>query len=114
MAHDARLNEQNIVDQVIVIMNSDEPTEEAGVLFCQNLFGGGTWRKTSYNGNIRKNFAGPGFSYDVIRDAFIPPKPYASWLLDEATCRWVAPVQQPSEQGLWHWDEITQTWVDLA
>jgi hypothetical protein len=114
MAHYARLNEQNIVDHVIVVANSDEPTEADGVAFCQNLFGGGTWKKTSYNGNIRKNFAGPGFSYDVIRDAFIAPKPYPSWLLNESTCRWEAPVQQPTEFGFWHWDEITTSWVNLA
>ena len=113
MAHYARLNSDNVVEQVVVIANSDEPTEAAGIAFCQNLFGGGIWLKTSYNNNIRKNYAGPGYSYDVIRDAFIAPKPYPSWLLDEATCRWRAPVDQPTEPGLWHWDEITQTWVNL-
>jgi hypothetical protein len=112
MAHYARLNEQNIVVQVIVVADSDEPTEALGVEFCQNLFGGGTWRKTSYNGNIRKNFAGPGFSYDVIRDAFIAPKPYASWTLDETTCKWEPPIPIPTAFGLWHWDEITLTWVN--
>lgn len=114
MANYARLNADNIVEQVIVIMNSDEPTEEAGVAFCQNLFGGGIYKKTSYNNNIRKNFAGIGYSYDVIRDAFIAPKPYPSWLLDETTCRWAPPTPMPTTEGIWMWDEITTSWVNIS
>ena len=70
----------------------------------------GTWVETSGTGSIRFNYAGIGFTYDTARDAFIAPKPYASWVLDEATCRWGAPVAMPS-QGLWMWDEATVSWV---
>lgn len=112
MAHYARLDSENIVEQVVVIDNNDEPTEAAGIAFCQNLFGGGIWKKTSYNNNIRKNFAGQGFTYDVVRDAFIAPKPYPSWLLDETTCRWSAPIPMPTTPGIWIWDEITVSWIN--
>jgi hypothetical protein len=93
MAHFAELNENNVVTQVIVVHNNellvDGVEQEAkGVAFCQNLLGG-TWVQTSYNGNLRKNFAGIGFTYDAQRDAFIAPQPEGEgWLLDEATCIW--------------------------
>jgi hypothetical protein len=93
MAHFAQLDENNVVTQVIVVHNNellvDGVQQEAkGIEFCQNLLGG-TWIQTSYNGNIRKNFAGIGFTYDAQRDAFIEPQPQSEgWLLDEATCTW--------------------------
>lgn len=93
MAHFAELDETNIVKQVIVIHNNElldngAESEAKGAAFCQSLFGG-TWVQTSYNGNIRKNFAGIGFTYDPIRDAFIAPKPAeGNWELDEDTCQW--------------------------
>ena len=68
-------------------------------------------KRTSYNGSIRKNYAGIGYTYDTGRDAFIAPQPYPSWTLDEATCRWQAPVPIPSEGGPWTWDEETLSWV---
>jgi len=111
MAHYARLNDNNIVEQVIVIDNVDEPTEAQGIAYCQNLFGGGIWKKTSYNATIRKNYAGIGFTYDVIRDAFIAPKPYPSWILNETTCKWNPPTAMPSTMGPWYWDEPTTTWI---
>ena len=92
--------------------------ESIGIAFCERLLGG-TWIKTSYNGNIRKNYAGIGYTYDKDRDAFIPPKPYASWLLNETTCRWDAPVAMPNDAGqgdppkMYTWDENTVNWVTI-
>lgn len=111
MAHYAEINEFNIVTRVVVIDNEHEPTEQDGINYCINLLGGTNWKKTSYNGNIRKNFAGPGFIYDPIRDVFIPPKPYPSWVFNEDTCRWNAPVPYPTDvEKNYMWDEITVSW----
>jgi hypothetical protein len=118
LAHFARI-ENNLVTQVIVVENKDTSTpdgtevESIGVAFCQRLFGG-NWVKTSYNGNVRKNYAGVGFTYDAGRDAFIPPKPYASWLLNETTCLWDAPVAYPDDGKMYLWDEATTSWVEVA
>ena len=116
MAHFAELI-NGIVARVIVVSNAD--TESNGVedgaigaAFCHNLLGG-EWLQTSYNGNMRKNYAGIGYTYDAARDAFIAPKPFASWVLDEATCRWVAPVAMPSAGGPWAWDEDTESWITV-
>jgi hypothetical protein len=92
MAHFAELDDNNTVTQVIVVHNNELledgiESEAKGIAFCQSLFGG-TWVQTSYNGNMRKNYAGIGMTYDADRDAFILPKPYDSWILDEDTCRW--------------------------
>lgn len=84
MAHVARLNENNVVTQVIVISNDYEPNVTD---FAKELFGG-VWVQTSYNGTIRKNFAGIGFTYDQILDAFIPPKCHNEAVLNNETCRW--------------------------
>jgi hypothetical protein len=116
MAHFAQLDDQNTVLQVIVIHNNElldngVESEAKGIAFCQSLFPNTRWAQTSYNSNIRKNYAGVGFLYDPIRDAFIPPKPYPSWVLDEATCRWEAPVPYPTDGKRYVWDEATQTWV---
>lgn len=116
MAHFAQLDNQNTVLQVIVIHNNElldngVESEAKGIAFCQSLFPNTRWAQTSYNGNIRKNYAGVGFLYDPIRDAFIPPKPYPSWVLDEATCRWGAPIPYPTDGERYVWDEATQTWV---
>ena len=117
MAHFAQL-ENNIVTQVIVVANEtiiDEngnENEQIGIDFCNNLLGG-TWKQTSYNGSIRKNFAGIGFKYDAVLDAFIPPKPFNSWLLDETTCRWKAPVEKPVDDKIYTWDEATTSWVEV-
>lgn len=94
MAHFAELNENNVVEKVVVVNNSElldgngVEQETIGAAFCQNLFGG-TWKQTSYNGNMRKNFAGIGYTYDSGRDAFIPPQPDGNYALDELTCLWV-------------------------
>lgn len=71
----------------------------------------GTWVQTSYNGTIRKNFAGIGYTYDTNRDAFIAPKPYNSWVLNETTCIWEAPIPRPNAEQVWSWDESQQQWV---
>jgi len=105
MSHWAEIDENNIVLRVLVGNNS-EPDE--GEAFMNSL--GGTWVKTSYNGNIRKNYAGIGMSYDAERDAFIAPKPYDSWILDEETCRWEAPVAYPTDGIMYVWDEETTDW----
>ena len=119
MAHFA-LIKNNIVQQVVVIGNADLTNSEGneqealGVAFCHSLFGtDGTWIQTSYNGNIRKNFAGIGDTYDLTRDAFIAPKPYASWVLNETTCQWDAPTPYPDDDNDYEWDESTTAWVKV-
>jgi hypothetical protein len=119
MAHFAQLDENNVVTQVIVVANPEcldangVESESVGVGFCTNLFGG-RWIQTSYNGNIRKNYAGVGYAYDGARDAFIPPKPFASWVLNEGTCRWDPPVSYPKDGKRYAWDEDQQTWVEVT
>ena len=114
MAHFAKL-ENNIVTQVIVVANQDildengQESEQKGIDFCSNLLGG-TWIQTSYNARIRKNYAGIGYTYDETLDAFVPPKPFESWLLDETTAQWKAPVDYPTEEGRFNWNEETLTW----
>lgn len=116
MAHFAELDANNVVLRVIVVDNKDTADvngiekEYIGAAFCEKLFGG-TWKQTSYNGNKRKNYAGIGYTYDDQRDAFIPPKTYASWVLDEATCQWKAPVDMPTDGQMYSWDEATTSWV---
>ena len=119
MAHFAQLDENNVVLQVIVVNNSDcldengNESEAVGVAFCQSLLGG-NWKQTSYNGNMRKNYAGIGYQYDSTRDAFIPPKPYASWVLNETTCLWDAPTPCPTDDKMYRWDEPTTSWVEVT
>ena len=119
MAHFALIKD-TIVQQVIVVGNADLTNSEGneqealGVAFCHSLFGtDGTWIQTSYNGNIRKNFAGIGDTYDLTRDAFIAPKPYASWVLNETTCQWDAPTPYPDDDNDYEWDESTTAWVKV-
>jgi len=116
MAHYAELDANNQVLRVLVIPNEVEPTEQDGIAYLEQLFGGGTWRKTSYNGNIRKNYAGRGYQYDEYRDAFIAPKPFPSWLFNEETCRWYPPKPYPDPTGhdVYRWDEITTNWVLMS
>lgn len=119
MAHFARLDRYNTVTSVAVVNNDvlldgDTESEDRGIVFL-TLWSNGhyKWRQTSYNAKFRKNYAGVGFSYDEIRDAFIPPKPYTSWILDESTCRWVAPVAVPADGKQYVWDELTAAWVEI-
>lgn len=119
MAHFAQLDENNAVLKVIVVHNNELLNEDGkenefrGAAFCQSLFGADTvWYQTSYNGNFRKNYAGVGFIYDQQRDAFIPPKPFESWLLNEETCRWDSPVPHPNDGKLYEWDEYSTSWIE--
>lgn len=115
MAHFAMINEENLVTQVIVVANQDTADQDGveneaiGAAFCNNLLGG-KWIQTSYNGKIRKNYAGIGYKYDATLDAFIPPQPYASWLLDEETAQWKAPVDYPTDDKRYTWNEETTSW----
>jgi len=111
MSHFAKI-ENNIVTQVIV---AEQAVIDSG------LFGTG-WIQTSYNTHggqhpenrpLRKNYAGVGYNYDATRDAFIPPQPYPSWVLNEATCLWTAPVAMPTDGKLYQWDEATAAWIDF-
>ena len=115
MAHFAQLDENNIVTQVIVVANAElmdngAESETKGIKFCQSLFGG-IWKQTSFNGSIRKNYAGIGYTYDAERDAFIAPQPFASWVLNDA-CRWEAPISMPTDGNVYGWDENSQSWVE--
>lgn len=119
MAHFAQLDDNNIVSQVIVINDNDcqingFQSEDVGIAFCKSLFGENTkWVQTSYNGKIRKNYAGIGFTYDKQRDAFVPPQPFLSWSLNEETCHWIAPIEYPNDGNIYDWDEQSQSWVSI-
>jgi hypothetical protein len=111
MAHFAKLGIGNIVERVEVVSNDIATTEQEGINFLNNLYKTrDVWKQTSYNNNFRKNFAGIGFRYDDVRDAFIPPKPYPSWSLNETTCLWEAPVAYPTDGQRYTWNETNQTW----
>jgi hypothetical protein len=111
MAHYAFLNENNIVAEVIV--GKDETDTSQNWEQFYGAIRNQVCKRTSYNNNIRKNYAGIGYTYDAERDAFIPPKPYASWLLNEDTCRWTAPVAMPTDE-IYSWDESTTSWVSAS
>ena len=118
MAHFAQI-ENNIVTKVIVVDNKDTANdkgieiEQIGIDFCSNLLGG-TWLQTSYNGRIRKNYASTGYTYDKTLDAFIAPKPFPSWLLDELIAQWKAPVDMPKDDKRYLWDEATTSWIEVT
>ena len=106
MAHFAKLGIGNIVLTVEAVSNDIATTEQEGVDFLNNLYNTrDVWKQTSYNNNIRKNFAGVGYSYDQARDAFIAPKPFASWILNEDTCLWEAPIAYPDDGKDYKWNE---------
>ena len=124
MAYFAKLGTGNIVEQVISINNAvitdanGVEQEQLGVDFINKLYNTrDVWKQTSYNNHIRKNYAGIGFTYDQTRDAFIPPKPFNSWILNEETCLWEAPVAKPEltqeqidNNNYYSWNETNQTW----
>ena len=118
MAHFAQLNEENLVTQVIVVANQDTADQDGveneaiGIEFCTNLLGG-KWVQTSYNANIRKNYAGVGYKYDAALDAFIPPQPFVSWTLNNETAQWEAPTPYPADDKRYTWDEETTSWVEV-
>jgi hypothetical protein len=127
MASFAKLNLENIVEQVITVNNNELldngiESEAKGIAFCKSLFGQETnWKQTSYNtyGGVhklggtpfRKNFAGISFNYDEQRNAFIPPKPYNSWILNEETCNWEASIPYPTDGQKYFWNEEIQSWT---
>ena len=125
MAHFAKLDENNIVLQVIVV---NDLYEADGENWCKELFGTNSWKQTSYNTRggvhyaensnspdggtaLRKNYAGIGYSYNPTLDAFIPPQSFPSWILDETTCQWESPVSKPD--GIHSWNEETQSWDEI-
>ena len=118
MAHFAQLDDNNITVQVIVVNNAEitdsngVEREELGIAFCKALFGQDSrWVQTSYSGSFRKNYAGIGSTYDAQRDAFISPRPFASWVLNETTCQWQAPVAPPADGGPYRWSEPDLAWL---
>ena len=111
MAHYAFLDQNNIVTEVIVGIDENELIEGKTPEVWYGEFRNQRCVRTSYNGNIRKNYAGIGYRYDEVRDAFIPPKPYNSWLLNDDTCLWEPPIPYPGDQDNFYiWNEETQSW----
>lgn len=110
MAHYAFLDDNNVVTEVIVGIDENELIEGLDPETWYGNFRNQKCVRTSYNGNIRKNYAGIGFTYDKTRDAFIPPKPFDSWLLDEETCQWKAPILMPTDGSFYSWNEANQAW----
>jgi len=106
VSHFAKIDNNNIVTDVIV---AEQDFINSGVVGDSFL-----WIQTSYNKNFRKNFAGIGYTYDKTRDAFIPPKPYTSWTLDEDTCLWEAPVAYPSDDKMYKWNETDKQWNEVS
>ena len=125
MAHFAQLDENNVVQQVIVVSNNElldasgVEREEMGIGFCQRLFGG-NWKQTSYNHNFRKRYAGIGYTYNAELDAFVPPQPFPSWILDTEEANWKAPVDAPADMGygegkkMYTWNEETTSWDEVV
>ena len=119
MAHFAKLDESNNVLAVHVVNNDvitvdGAESEQAGIDFLTSLHGHPLWKQTSYSGSFRKNYCGVGYTYDESRDAFIPPKPFASWVLNESTCQWEAPTPMPTDGKNYSWNEETTSWVLLS
>ncbi|NBP01401.1 MAG: hypothetical protein EBU90_14915 [Proteobacteria bacterium] len=119
MAHFAEIDSSNVVLRVVVIGNADTSDangvekEHIGAAFCEKLFGG-VWKQTSYNGNMRKRYAGIGYTYNAELDAFVPPKPFPSWTLNSETADWQAPVAMPTEEGKrYAWNEETGAWDEI-
>ena len=106
MAHFAKIDNNNLVTQVIVAEQDFINSGAVGDSFL--------WVQTSYNKNFRKNYAGVGDTYDKTRDAFIAPKPYASWILVEDTCQWTAPTAMPDDGKIYNWNEDTTNWVEVT
>ena len=110
MAHYALLDNDNIVTQVIVGIDETELIEGLDPETWYGNFTGQLCKRTSYNGNFRKHYAGIGYSYDAELDAFIAPRPFASWVLDEVNCAWEAPVPYPTDGFTYKWNEATEDW----
>ena len=121
MAHFAKLNENNEVVEVNVVNNEDvgnlefPESEVLGVQFLNTFYGDSSiWKQTSYNGSFRKNYAGIGYTYDPSREAFIPPKVFNSWVINESTCLWEAPIPYPLDGKKYYWDELTLSWIEIT
>jgi hypothetical protein len=112
MAYFANIDENNIVTQVIFVDNNNAPDETSGIFYCNSIVPG-NWIQTSYNKTIRKNYAGIGYKYDLSLDAFIPPKPFDSWVFDKTDCIWICPKERPTE-GEWYWSEESLSWVQFS
>jgi hypothetical protein len=117
MAHFAKLDDNNLVLEVHVVANAalDATNEElSGIEFLTEWSGGYTnWKQTSYNGSFRKNYAGVGYFYDEVLDAFIPIKPFNSWVLNEETCQWNSPVDHPNDGKIYTWNEDEISWDEV-
>ena len=119
MAHFAKLDENNnvlaihVVNNEVIIVDGAE-SEQAGIDFLTSLHGHSLWKQTSYSGSFRKNYCGIGFVYDSERDAFIAPKPFASWVLNETTCQWESPTPMPTDGKIYSWNEENQEWTEIA
>ena len=118
MAHFARIDDNGVVQQVVVVDNKDTSDasgvekEHIGAAHLEKILGG-TWKQTSYNGNMRKNYAGIGYTYRADIDAFVPPKPFPSWILN-ADAQWKAPVAMPTDGKMYSWNEETINWVEIS
>jgi hypothetical protein len=119
MAHFAELDENNVVTNVIVVHNNElldengNESEQKGIDFCVAHYGG-TWVQTSYNGNIRKKYAGIGFIYEPNDDVFYHPQPFGSWILNKNTYEWEAPVAYPIDSKSYYWNEETISWIEIT
>jgi len=114
MAHYAFLDNNNVVTEVITGIDETETIEGLSTETWYSNFRGQVCKRTSYNGNIRKNYAGIGYTYDAARDAFIAPKLFNSWVLDEATCRWQAPTSYPTDGKKYTWSEDDLSWREIT
>ena len=113
MAHFALLDKNNVVLRVESVSNNVFKDEVEGVVFLRSLYGqDNNFKQTSYNGNFRKNYAGIGYAYDAVRDAFIAPQPFPSWVLNEQSCQWEAPIPMPTDGKMYSWDETTLNWIE--
>jgi hypothetical protein len=113
MAHYAFLDKNNIVTEVITGIDETELIEGLHPEVWYGNFRNQVCKRTSYNGNYRKNYAGLNYIYDEIRDAFYAPQPFPSWILNEETCIWEAPVPYPNDGKMYEWNESTQEWVEV-
>jgi len=112
----AKLEIGNIVKDIIAVADTDAPTEQDGIDFLKNTFNNSQteWVETFKDGSQRKNYAGIGYHYNMTHDAFISPKPYPSWILNEDTCRWEAPSARPDDDKRYNWNEETTSWVEIT
>ena len=113
MKYFAKLGENNKVIAVHCVNDTEAPTEENGINFLKHLHNYPYWKEASKDGSIRKNGAGIGMQYDSTKDAFIPVQRYASWVLNETTCRWEAPTPMPADGKRYDWNESTTSWDEV-